>query len=127
MEPRSIQSATISRFEAAAAPTRTTSFGAALAAAPRPVAPGVASETLRAAGPVQPLPSAIAEPLRALRADERALESAMVAAEHGRGGDADDLLALQATVYRYSLRVELATRVIDRAAQGVRHLVNMQV
>lgn len=38
-----------------------------------------------------------------------------------------DLLRLQATVYAYSERVDVATRVVDKAASGIRQLLTIQV
>lgn len=48
------------------------------------------------------------------------------------GGDTSglsnaDLLRLQATMYSYSQRVDVATRVVDRAASGLRQLLTIQV
>jgi hypothetical protein len=41
--------------------------------------------------------------------------------------DNGDLLRLQATMYSYSQRVDVATRVVDRAASGLRQLLTIQV
>lgn len=38
-----------------------------------------------------------------------------------------ELLRLQATVYAWGQNVEVATRVVDRAAGAVRHLLNLQL
>jgi hypothetical protein len=44
----------------------------------------------------------------------------------GAGLDAGGLLALQAGVYRYSESVDLAAKLVDRASNGVRTVVQGQ-
>ena len=47
----------------------------------------------------------------------------------GTGADLSqaELLRLQATVYSWGQNVDVATRVVDRAAGAVRHLMNLQL
>ena len=54
---------------------------------------------------------------------ERTVRGALAA---GAGGDMapQDLLALQAGVYRYSEAVDLASKLVDRASSGVKTVVN---
>lgn len=71
-------------------------------------------------GPAGALASAVFE-------DEAAIEDALARIERGETMDREELLALQARVYAYSQRVEVASRLVDRAAGALRHLLNIQL
>ena len=58
---------------------------------------------------------------------ETALDEAMAMSLRGESMDQREMLELQATVYSYSQRVEIATRVIDRSAGALKQLLNTQL
>lgn len=51
---------------------------------------------------------------------ERLVERAMTSARAGRTLGSEELLALQAGVYRYSEAVDLSAKLVDRASSGVK-------
>jgi hypothetical protein len=66
----------------------------------------------------------------ALQAVERArerLDGALSAARRGQTFTAQELLALQADAYRYTQTLEIASKAVEHAAQGVKQAVNTQV
>jgi hypothetical protein len=111
--------------------------GAALrAAAPHSAHASRASfgEVLRAragaAAPAATDRSAAAAARTALQAVERArerLDGALAAARRGQTFTAQELLALQADAYRYTQTLEIASKAVEHAAQGVKQAVNTQV
>lgn len=60
------------------------------------------------------------------RENQRAIDAGIDALAEGRGTPAD-LLVLQQRVSDASLKVEFATRVVDRMAGGVKQLLSIQV
>ncbi|MFT6398140.1 MAG: hypothetical protein ACJAYU_002896 [Bradymonadia bacterium] len=59
--------------------------------------------------------------------EETALDEAMSRSLRGETMDQREMLELQATVYSYSQRVDVATRVIDRGAAALKQLLNTQL
>ena len=69
-------------------------------------------------------------PRMALEAVEHArqrLDAVLAAARRGQTFTAQELLALQADAYRYSQTLEVASKVVDHAAQSVKQAVNTNV
>lgn len=99
-------------------------------------APAVAA-TSSSPAPASPLraerssePSAFSKMLRALghemNVGEKTVKEAIDASKAGRDLGATELLALQAGVYRYGEAVDLAAKLVDRAATGVKTVVQGQ-
>ena len=63
---------------------------------------------------------------RELDAGERATYAAMASAHSGRDFSSIELIALQSQIYRYSEAVDLATKLVDRASNGLRTVVQGQ-
>ncbi len=63
---------------------------------------------------------------RELDAGERATHAAMASARSGRDFSSIELIALQSQIYRYSEAVDLATKLVDRATNGLRTVVQGQ-
>ncbi len=107
---------------AAAAPT--------LAERPPSQSFGALLEARRAA-PAAPAPPAPARPplavLRGIEEAQRRLDGVLEAARRGKTFTAQELLALQATAYRYAQTVDIAARVAEHGAQSVKQAVNAQV
>jgi hypothetical protein len=57
---------------------------------------------------------------------EAMTKQAIAASRAGRDLGADELLALQAGVYRYSEAVDLAAKLVDRASSGVKTVLQGQ-
>lgn len=78
-----------------------------------------------------PLPQEQRSPARlALEALDRAradLDAAVAAARTGRTFSPAELLALQSQAYRFGQSVEVASKVVEQAAQAVKQAVNAQV
>ena len=60
-------------------------------------------------------------------ADQRRLDRTMQAAVRGRDLDATELLRVQHLMYEHNQRVELASKVVQSAASGLKQILNMQV
>ena len=106
------------------------SRGEALSVRP-PVSPGPPSVPPPArVAPAAHEPSAFARVLLGLGAEVRRGESlareALAAGRSGRDLGAAELIALQAGVYRYSEAVDLAARLVDRAAGGLKTIIQGQ-
>jgi hypothetical protein len=75
-------------------------------------------------------PSPFSRLLRALSAEidrgEHATHAAIRSARKGADLSTVDLIALQAQIYRYVEAVDLASKLVDRAANGVRTVVQAQ-
>lgn len=100
---------------AAAAPPKTT-FGALL-------------ESRAPAPPPAPAPRpspALAALARVERAQAR-LDAVLQAARSGRTFTAQELLGLQAEVYRAAQTVDLAAKLVEQGAQAVKQAVNTQL
>jgi hypothetical protein len=82
--------------------------------------------------PAPPIARSTAPPFREVlrRLCERAAEDGKrlddILGGRGRAMSLDSLLALQATVYRYSQAVELASKLVDKASSCVRTALQAQ-
>lgn len=65
--------------------------------------------------------------LQALERSRNELDAAVAAARGGRTFSPAELLALQSQAHRYGESVELASKVVEQAAQAVKQAVNTQV
>jgi hypothetical protein len=118
----------------------TAALRAAAAPSPRPPCASFGDAMLRARGGA-PSPIAVAgsgsppaSPAQAARAALEAVERArgrldgtLAAARRGQTFTAQELLALQADAYRYTQTLEIASKAVEGAAQGVKQAVNTQV
>ena len=68
-----------------------------------------------------------ARQIHAILDEEAELDAAMARSLNGESMDQREMLELQATVYSYSQRVDVATRVIDRGANAIKQLLNTQL
>ncbi|MDH5490474.1 MAG: hypothetical protein OEY14_00725 [Myxococcales bacterium] len=92
--------------------------------------------TLRApeAEPTSPEPPSGPSPARALIEDaassigrgQAQIERALRRARRGQGMAPEELLALQAGVYRYSQELELASKVVDKVTGAIRQTLQSQ-
>jgi hypothetical protein len=103
------------------------------AAPPRPALaePRSFGAVLEARGPVRaaPAPDRPAVPA-ALAAVERAqarLDAVLAAARSGKSFTAQELLGLQAEAYRTAQTVDLAAKLVEQGAQGVKQALNTQL
>ena len=102
-------------------------------AAPRPAPPGRFADALLAARSAAPPPSAVPAAEAALRASvqsivrgERLVSGVITAARHGASFSNDQLIAIQAGVYRYTQELELAGKLVDKATGAVRQTLQSQ-
>ena len=82
--------------------------------------------------PPQPSPpisasNAVRGVLERAVAAERNIDALLAAAARGKTFSPGDLLALQATVFRYSQTVEIVSRVADRLVGAVKQVMGTQV
>ena len=79
--------------------------------------------------PPTPVPAstAVRGVLERAVAAERNLDSLLAAAARGKTFSPAELLALQATVFRYSQTVEIVSRVADRLVGAVKQVMGTQV
>ncbi len=76
---------------------------------------------------VRRMSAVAAEQIGTILEQESALDRAMSESLRGDTLDQREMLELQATVYSYSQRVDVATRVIDRGASALKQLLNTQL
>lgn len=86
---------------------------AGTAARPERREPGAFAEALRDAG-------------RSLTRGERTIERAVHAAHRGKVFSQEELIALQAGVYRYAQELELASKLVDKSTSAVRQTLRSQ-
>jgi hypothetical protein len=89
---------------------------------------GSASFAAALEAPRRPSPVAAAaqSEVAAIQAHEARIDDLIAGGRTGSLSDVE-LLRLQASIYDYSARVDVATRVVDRAAGGLRQLLSIQV
>lgn len=77
----------------------------------------------------RPVPS-VWEPVRAagrrLAHSQHAIDRALSAAQGGRAFSHEELIALQAGVYRYSQELQLASKLVDGASRAIRRTLRSQ-
>ena len=70
------------------------------------------------------LPDTVKSAFKEIQRNERIINRAIVQAMRGKDFTPQELLALQATVYRYNQQVELVSKLVDKATNGVRQIIN---
>ncbi|MDW8361166.1 MAG: hypothetical protein RMK74_02095 [Myxococcales bacterium] len=101
-------------------------------ALPEPLAPARGAErfadTLRAqqTGTEATAEQALRAAARDLIEGERHIERVMRAARSGKVFSQEELLAVQAGVYRYSQQLEIASKLVDRATSAVKTTLQSQ-
>lgn len=86
-------------------------------------------QTVRPAAPAAEGPSPFSKILHGLGGQLERGEHTMDRVTNARGGaelGSQDLLALQADVYRYSEAVDLSAKLVDRASNGVKTVIQGQ-
>jgi hypothetical protein len=68
-----------------------------------------------------------ASALESIERAQRRLDAVLQAARNGRTFTAQELLGLQAQVYRYAQTVELASKLVENGAQSVKQALNTQI
>ncbi len=94
--------------------------------------PGVTPEPAGAGGPLKShrspaLPSELVDVITRLRRDERRLDRHLKRALAGHQLDMPQLVALQSLAFKYSQRVELLGKLVDRLTGAVKQTLQMQV
>jgi len=92
-------------------------------AAPRPPAVGPSPPSAAPA----PTPSPVRALLEQTIGTERRIETLLAAAARGKTFSPGELLALQATVFRYSQAVEIVSRATDKLVGAVKQTMATQV
>jgi len=88
-----------------------------------------ADQVVRREAPAPEGPSPFSRILKGLGGQLERGEHTMDRVTHARGGaemGSQDLLALQADVYRYSEAVDLSAKLVDRASNGVKTVIQGQ-
>ncbi len=91
------------------------------------VAGAHASPTGRASPRASPTAGTVRDALVAAVRGEAQLDSLIAAAQQGRTFSPSELLAMQATVFRYSHMVDVVSRATDRLVGGVKQTLTTQV
>jgi hypothetical protein len=99
----------------------------AAAPAGAPVPAGPLSARVPAPGAANDLEATAKKTLARLFEHEREVDRGLRAALSGKSMDAQELLALQAQVIRYSQEVEVASRLVDKLSSGVKQIMQTQV
>jgi len=111
-------------------PRRTRAFTTVLAESERPPAAPVPRPTPPATTPPGPPPAA-PSPVRAFLertlTAERRVDTLLAAAATGKTFSPAELLAMQATVFRYSQAVEVVSRATDKLIGAVKQTMSTQV
>ncbi len=68
----------------------------------------------------------LADAARSLAGSERSVDRAIVRASHGGGLAPEQLLVFQATIYQHSLKLDLASKLVDKATGAVRQTLQSQ-
>lgn len=69
---------------------------------------------------------ALREAARSLASGEATLDASVARLSHGRSLSPEELIALQATVYRYATEVEMAAKLTDKLTSAVRTALTSQ-
>jgi hypothetical protein len=87
-----------------------------------------ASDTAEAVDAVSPVEgNRLTELVESIQADRASLEETMDRVMSGQDLDQKEMLEMQALVYQYSQRVELTSKVVEKATGGLKQMLNMQV
>ncbi len=99
----------------------------AIPSTPTPAAhPHAAAHRKPAHAPAEPFARLVAGLGHELNAGEHTVQHAIAAGGAGRDLDPGELIALQAGVYRYGEAVDLASKLVDHAATGIKSVVQGQ-
>jgi hypothetical protein len=69
---------------------------------------------------------ALRDAARSLASGEATLDASVARLSHGRSLSPEELIALQATVYRYATEVEMAAKLTDKLTGAVRTALTSQ-
>ncbi len=72
-------------------------------------------------------PSRVDKAIKSIHRDEKQLNSMIRRAERGADFDNQELIRMQALSYRYSQKVDLASKVVNTATSGLKQILNTQV
>ena len=94
--------------------------------------PGAGMPTPAAAGPLRPaegpaVSKQITDVITQLRRDEKRLERYVRRAMAGQDFELPELVAMQSLVFRYSQRVELLSKLVDRVTGAVKQTLQTQI
>ncbi len=103
-------------------PAARTRGGAGFAAALREAAEADAGERAGESA----AKGALREAARSITRGQRAIDSVIRAARNGRVFSQEELIAVQAGVYRYTQELELASKLVDKATGAVRTTLQSQ-
>lgn len=98
------------------------SFGAQLRTAQAQTAPKPSSPATAPTAPHRAV-----DAMKGIAAAQKRLDAMLDAAKSGKTFSAQELIALQAEAYRYSQTIDVASKVVEHAAQSVKQAVNTQV
>lgn len=87
-------------------------------------APAQVEQVSKAEGPAQ---VRLQEFLDGVRSDETRLDAMMDQSMSGKPMSQQDLLQMQALIYSYSQKVDMASKAVSNAAGGMKQLMNTQV
>ena len=82
------------------------------------------AEVLR--GEPEPMRDAFREAVRDISRGERTVNGVIAAARRGKVFSNEELLAVQAGVYRYTQELELASKLVDKATGAVKQTLQSQ-
>ena len=86
------------------------------------------SETVDTVDEVSPVEgNRLSELVESMQADRASLQETMDRVMSGQDLDQQEMLEMQAMVYQYSQRVELTSKVVEKATGGLKQMLNMQV
>jgi hypothetical protein len=68
----------------------------------------------------------LAEAARSLAGSERSVDRAILRASHGRALAPEELLVFQATIYQHSLKLDLASKLVEKATTAVKQTLQSQ-
>jgi hypothetical protein len=68
----------------------------------------------------------LSEAARTLAGSERSVDRAIRRASHGQSLAPEQLLVFQATIYQHSLRLDLASKLVDKATGAVKQTLQSQ-
>ena len=96
-------------------------------APPAPAPPANAAARAPTATPTRPAPSPVGALLERTLGAENRVDTLLAAAARGKTFSPAELLALQASVFRYSQAVEVVSRATDKLVGAVKQTMGTQV
>lgn len=95
----------------------------------RPLSPSTCTPTAEPASAPSPTSSfrdALRDAARSIASGEATIDHAVARLSHGRSMTPEELIALQATVYRHASEVEMAAKLVDKLTGAVRTALTSQ-